>query len=263
MQKIFLDKAEKASIVEKEMIKELCPIIDTDKIYGAFLLHKNAHLDPSKLLINLKIYLKQQGVDFIENTEIIDIETSNNKITSLISKEYKYQAKEYILATGINTTIAKKINTNLIQIPTKGYSITLNIDDKLKPKLPIMLTDKFAIITPRKDDIRITSNLEIGSTNPIVEKKRVDTLLSNIKEITNDFKILKIEPWCGFRALTPDDKPLLGRDIKYKNLVYSMGLGWLGMTFGGSIGKMVSSLIIENKENIQSQDIVDFSGLIK
>ena len=44
------------------------------------------------------------------------------------------------------------------------------------------------------------------------------------------------EYWCGFRPLTPNDIPLIGRDDEIKNLTYGMGLGWLGMTFAPAVG---------------------------
>jgi D-amino-acid dehydrogenase len=249
--------------INKDMIENIYPILNIDKISGALLLKQNAHINPQKILINLKKYLQEKGVIFIDNEEIIDIEKENNKIKSVISKTTKYIAKEYIIATGINTDIAQKLDTNLIQIPTKGYSITFNMDKKLIPKIPIMLSDKFAILTPRKDDIRITSNLEIGSINPNIDKQKITNLISIIKSSTKDFEIKDIQPWCGFRALPPDDKPLLGRDKKYKNVIYSMGLGWLGITFGSSIANMVSSLIINDIDNESQKDIMAFSGLIK
>ena len=65
--------------------------------------------------------------------------------------------------------------------------------------------------------------------------------------------------WTGFRPLTPDDMPILGFDEKYSNLVHATGLGWLGITFGPAIGKIISELIVEHKENRKSSDILLFS----
>jgi D-amino-acid dehydrogenase len=66
--------------------------------------------------------------------------------------------------------------------------------------------------------------------------------------------------WAGFRPLTPNDMPLIGRDEKYKNLIYGMGLGWLGMTFGPSLAMILNDLIINDLENKDCDDILLFSG---
>jgi D-amino-acid dehydrogenase len=70
----------------------------------------------------------------------------------------------------------------------------------------------------------------------------------------------EIKEWTGFRPLTPNDIPLFGRDEEYKNLVYAMGMGWLGMTFAPSIGKIVKKIITKDLENKNSDDVLLFSG---
>ncbi len=66
--------------------------------------------------------------------------------------------------------------------------------------------------------------------------------------------------WSGFRPLTPNDIPLIGRDEDVNNLTYCTGLGWLGMTFGPALGSIVSDLVVNDKKNAQSDDILMFSG---
>ena len=64
--------------------------------------------------------------------------------------------------------------------------------------------------------------------------------------------------WTGFRPLTPNDMPLIGRDEKYKNLIYGMGLGWLGMTFGPALATILKDLIINNLENGRIKSLNDY-----
>ena len=73
-------------------------------------------------------------------------------------------------------------------------------------------------------------------------------------------RLTNIIEWTGFRPLTPNDMPLIGRDEKYKNLIYGMGLGWLGMTFGPALATILKDLIINDLENKNSDDILLFSG---
>ncbi len=54
--------------------------------------------------------------------------------------------------------------------------------------------------------------------------------------------------------------PLIGRDEKYKNMVYAMGYGWLGMTFGPALGEILANLITNDLDNSQSDDVLLFSG---
>jgi D-amino-acid dehydrogenase len=129
-----------------------------------------------------------------------------------------------------------------------------------EPLTSTLFADLFIIMSPRKDDVRLTSKLEIGSTNPSVVKKQIDSIKENFKKYTIPFEMSNEKLWAGFRPLTPNDMPLIGRDEKYKNLIYGMGLGWLGMTFGPSLAMILNDLIINDLENKDCDDILLFSG---
>lgn len=115
-------------------------------------------------------------------------------------------------------------------------------------------------MTPRRDTVRITSKLEIGSTNPNIVQKQINSIYKNLSLYTEDFKKENIEEWAGFRPLTINDMPIIGFDKTYKNLVYATGLGWLGITFAPAIGKIINDLITINKKNETNIDILLFSS---
>jgi len=231
-----------------------------DNIQGIITLKRNARLDPARLMLNLKAYLEANGVEFILQEEIIDIKTSANKIVSIQSKSSTYKADTFVLATGANTTLAKKLSQNLMLVPAKGYSITFKMPQELKPKKVVMFHDLFIVATPRKDDMRITSKLELGTNDDSINPKRIQSILDNLAPYAYPFTPIEPKLWTGFRPLTPNDMPLIGRDEKYKNMVYAMGYGWLGMTFGPALGDIISRLITQDLDNRQCDDVLLFSG---
>jgi len=208
----------------------------------------------------MKKYLTDSGVEFALNEEIVDIETANSKISGVKSSDNIYVADEYILSTGANVQLAKKIGTSLGITPAKGYSITFDMDEELKPKTSALFNDLFIACTPRTNSVRLTSKLELGSSNPDVIKQRIDSIITNLRKYTIDFEMRNEVFWSGFRPLPCNDIPMIGRDEKYNNLIHATGLGWLGITFGPAIGKIVSELIIKEIPNKKSDDILLFSG---
>lgn len=231
-----------------------------ENIQGIIELKRNARLDPGRLMNGLKQYLEKNGVKFILQEEIINIQKSANKITSIQSKNTTYKADTFVLATGANTLLAKKLDLNLMLTPAKGYSITFKIPEELKPKKVVMFHDLFIIATPRENDMRITSKLELGTNDATIDQNRIDSILKNLAPHTRPFTPIEPKLWTGFRPLTPNDMPLIGRDEKYKNMVYAMGYGWLGMTFGPALGDILSHLITNDLDNHQSDDVLLFSG---
>jgi D-amino-acid dehydrogenase len=246
-------------IIEKNKIKEFIPCITND-VKGAIHFKRNTHFDPKRTMLELKRYLKENGAEFILNERISHIKYSDSKIESISSALNTYEADTYIMSTGYQTLLADKVNQNLMMTPAKGYSITFKMPKELQPVTSTLFSDLFIVMTPRRDDIRITSKLEIGSTNHQIVKKQIESIKENFKKYTVPFIMEDIVEWTGFRPLTPNDMPLIGRDEKYKNLIYGMGLGWLGMTFGPALASILKDLIVNDLENKNSDDILLFSG---
>lgn len=246
-------------IIEKNKIKEFIPCITND-VKGAIHFKRNTHFDPKRTMLELKRYLIENGAEFILNERISHIKYSNSKIESISSALNTYEADTYIMSTGYQTLLADKVNQNLMMTPAKGYSITFKMPKELQPVTSTLFSDLFIVMTPRRDDVRITSKLEIGSTNHQIVKKQIESIKENFKKYTVPFIMEDIVEWTGFRPLTPNDMPLIGRDEKYKNLIYGMGLGWLGMTFGPALASILKDLIVNDLENKNSDDILLFSG---
>ena len=246
-------------IIEKNKIKDFIPCVTAD-VKGAIHFKRNTHFDPKRVMLELKKYLKENGAEFILNERITNIKYSTNKIESISSALNSYEADTYIMSTGYQTLLADKLNQNLMMTPAKGYSLTFNMPKELQPYTSTLFADLFIVMTPRRDDVRITSKLEIGSSDSRVVKKQIDSIKENFRKYTIPFEMENIIEWSGFRPLTPNDMPLIGRDEKYKNLIYGMGLGWLGMTFGPALATILKDLIINDLENKNSDDILLFSG---
>ncbi|MBN2963962.1 FAD-dependent oxidoreductase [Sulfurospirillum sp. T05] len=229
-------------------------------IEGVIHLKRNGRLDPGRLMEQLKALLVRKGVCFVSGEEIVDFDVGPKQIKSARSKTRTYEADTFILASGHHTALAAKLGTPLMLIPAKGYNITFEMEESIKPKQCVMFNDLFIIATPRQHDMRLTSKLEIGTSNPDINMKRVQSILANLKTHTVKFELQNPRYWAGFRPLTPNDMPLIGRDSTYRNMVYGMGYGWLGMTFGPALGEIIGRLIDEDLENHQSDDVLLFSG---
>ncbi len=259
LKKYNLTDEDRFKVIDKNKIHDYIPCAN-DEVKGAILFKKNAHLDPKRVMLELKRYLEENGAEFILNEKITDIKYDKDEIKSISSKSNTYEAQTYIMTTGYQTLLANKVGTDLMMTPAKGYSITFNMPKELQPITSTLFADLFIVFTPRRDDVRLTSKLELGSSDPKVVKKQIDSIKENFKKYTIPFEMDNIIEWSGFRPLTPNDMPLIGRDEKYKNLIYGMGLGWLGMTFAPSLAEILKDMIMNDLDNVQSDDVLLFSG---
>lgn len=246
-------------ILSKERTREYMPILN-EKVIGSILLKENGHIDPGEFMLELKKYLEGKGVEFLLNEEVTKLEFEGSKVSKIRTSKGVYEAETFVLSTGANDTLAKQAKNRFLMTPAKGYSITFKMDDSLKPKTSSLFADLFIAMTPRRNTVRMTSKLELGTTNPDVVRKQIDSINKNLSLYTNDFVKKDIVEWAGFRPLTPNDMPILGYDENYNNLVHATGLGWLGITFSPAIGKIINDVITIDKKNNTNADILLFSA---
>ncbi|WP_459109035.1 NAD(P)/FAD-dependent oxidoreductase [Helicobacter pylori] len=248
-------------ILNVKETKEYMPIVN-DNICGSVLLTENAHVDPGEVMHSLQEYLQNAGVEFLYNEEVVDFEFKNNLIDGVITHKEKIQAEKIILATGANPTLIKKTKNDFLMMGAKGYSITFKMPEELKPKTSSLFADIFMAMTPRRDTVRITSKLELNTNNALIDKEQIANMKKNLATFTQPFEMKDAIEWCGFRPLTPNDIPYLGFDKRYKNLIHATGLGWLGITFGPAIGKIIADLS-QDGANEKNADIMLFSAFFR
>jgi len=267
-QKTFDDKASHCDdknayeILSKERTKEYMPILN-DKVVGSILLKENGHIDPGEFMLALKKHLEEEGVEFLLNEEVTKLEFNGSKVNKIRTNKGEYEAETFILSTGADDTLAKQAQNKFMMTPAKGYSITFEMDEVLKPKTSSLFADLFIAMTPRRNTVRMTSKLELGTTNPEIVRKQIQSIHNNLALYSNDFEKRNMVEWTGFRPLTPNDIPILGYDERYNNLVHATGLGWLGITFAPAIGKIINDVITINKRNETNEDILLFSSFFQ
>ncbi|WP_104748966.1 NAD(P)/FAD-dependent oxidoreductase [Helicobacter cetorum] len=248
-------------ILNTKETKEYMPIAN-DNICGSVLLTENAHVDPGEVMLSLQKYLKEVGVEFLYNEEVIDFEFKNNQVDSVITNKNRLQAETIILSTGANPETIKKTKNDFLMMGAKGYSITFKMPEELKPKTSSLFADIFMAMTPRRDTVRITSKLELNTNSMLIDREQIENMKRNLATFTQPFEMQDPIEWCGFRPLTPNDIPYLGFDKQYKNLIHATGLGWLGITFGPAIGKMIADLSVDGA-NEKNADIMLFSAFFR
>jgi D-amino-acid dehydrogenase len=248
--------------IDKTKVYDLFPLANNN-ICGGVLIKNNAWLNPQKFNQNLNEYLRENGVKFI-NEEAINI-SPDRQNWQVSTTHNSYSCQNLVLATGANLDLLKGLKKDLMCIPVKGYHLDLTIDKSLMPKVSTLLNGAFVVATPQQDFMRLTTKLEFNAKfypTPKVSNKQITKILKLVKNYTANFDYQILESWAGFRPLTFNDLPIFGRDKDFPNLIYADGLGWQGNSFSPIMGKAVAEIIHFDKENIEVDEVVQFSGLL-
>lgn len=203
-----------------------------------------AHVDPDRFVREMARLSENQGVAIKTGTSVLGFETSDQQISTVFTTEGEYTANQVVLAAGAwSPKIARSLQLRLPIQPAKGYSLTYQRPSTC-PKLPLQLTERKVAVTPMGDVLRFSSTLELGGYDPSISQRRLDGIRRSINEYLPGMQEQGEEvAWSGFRPMTPDDLPIIGRSGKYKNLILATGHGTLGVTYGLITGKLVSQII--------------------
>lgn len=238
-------------------LKELEPDVEIDA-KGAIHYVCDAHTTPTEIMPKLLDYLKSVGVKIMTNQEVTKIKSSNRRIVSVSTKSNTYEADEVVMAAGSwSGNLAKLLDIPISLQAGKGYAI--NVAKPTGIRLPAVLMEAKAAVTPMKEYTRFAGTMEFSGINNIIRKERVAAIgraagdyYPEIRIDSHDLSNAK----SGLRPVSPDGLPYIGRTKKYDNFTLATGHAMMGWSLGPATGKLVSEIL--NKENL-SMDIAPFS----
>ena len=236
-----------------QQVQEYEPQVETN-VAGGVLYLDDCHVNPGKFMRSLYSYLKSKGVQFWLNSEVKSFETANGKITGVITNKTKLDCEELILANGSwLQNLSKLLAIYTPMQPGKGYSI---VYDGLEKNLqyPSILVDDRTATTPIGKWLRIGGTMELSGHSDNVLPKRVTAIYNAFKRYYPTMNLPQPDigkAWFGYRPVSPDGMPYIGRHHKYSNLTYAGGHAMLGVTAAAGTGKLIGEIISGKKPTIE------------
>ncbi len=91
---------------------------------------------------------------------------------------------------------------------------------------------------------RLGSTMEFAGYDTSLNRTRLDALRRGAAEYLHEPEGPEVvEEWYGWRPMTPDDLPMLGRAPGIDNLVLATGHGMLGVSMSAITGLLVSEVV--------------------
>jgi D-amino-acid dehydrogenase len=213
----------------------------------------DAHLTPERFCSVMSELLVEMGVQFRWNTTIYGWRTVERRIAAVQTTAGDLLADEFVLAGGSwSGGLVAGLGLRLPLQPGKGYSVTLP-GPRLRVLKPLLLKERRVAVTPMGDTLRFGGTMEVDTHRDRVRPERIEQIvaaaIAYLPEFTPaDFAGLK--PWYGYRPVSPDGLPYIGRFSGHANLVAACGHAMLGVTLAPVTGRLVSEVICERKPSV-------------
>jgi D-amino-acid dehydrogenase len=203
----------------------------------------DSHVRPDRLMASLAILLKSRGVDLREKVSVTEIKADGAHSCTVQTSDGHLWAGLLVLAAGAETPfLARQLGCRIPIQPGKGYSITMPRPERA-PSIPIIFHDYHVAVTPWANDIRIGSTMEFTGYDRTINQRRIDLFRRTAMENLVDFSCQQIqETWYGWRPMTYDELPCIGRIPAARNVIVAAGHGMIGMASGPATGKLIAEI---------------------
>lgn len=149
-----------------------------------------------------------------------------------------------VLALGAwSPLLARQLGLKIPIQPGKGYSITYS-RPSLAPVTPMVLKERSVCVTSWASGYRLGSTMEFAGYDASLNRVRLDALVRGAAEYLHEPTGPTVhEEWYGWRPMTPDDLPILGRVPTLSNLAMATGHGMLGVSLSAITGVLIADLL--------------------
>jgi D-amino-acid dehydrogenase len=222
-------------------------------VAGSIYFPIDAHLTPSKFIPVLVALLKQEGVKIRWNTSVQDWRVAAGRIVSVATSAGELSADEYVIATGSwAPEAARSLGLRLPMQPGKGYSLTI-AQPRFRFTKPMILAERRVALTPMGDQLRFGGTMEISGHNDTVRPERIEQIIAAAQSYFPDFRAADfagVKPWFGYRPVSPDGLPYIGRFARLANLTAACGHAMLGVTLAPITGQLVTETLAGRKPSV-------------
>lgn len=212
---------------------------------GALFFPGDAQLRPDRYTAELARIVRAAGGVIEEGVRVTGLERGRHGIEAVQTSEGRRRAARVLVAMGAWSPEFERMMRMPVPVqPGKGYSITYDRPART-PRRPLVLKERSVCVTTWDDGYRLGSTMEFSGYDERLNRTRLDALERGAAEYLHDpVGPAKRQEWCGWRPMTPDDLPLLGRVPGHNNLWLATGHGMMGMGMSAGTGRLMADLML-------------------
>lgn len=189
--------------------------------------------------------LQGNGVRIHYQTPVRQLLQQGQRIDQVITSAGAQSFDAVVLCTGnLCPELLRPLGIRLPIYPVAGYSLTLPAF-ATSPVTSITALNKKIVFSRIGQTIRIAGFADINASAR-KQQQRTDALLATARELAPqaaDYSVADPNPWLGYRPMTPDSLPIVGKS-PVENLYVNMGHGMLGWTLCAATGEDIARRVI-------------------
>jgi D-amino-acid dehydrogenase len=232
-----------AARLEGDAFRALEPALKPS-VAGAWRYAMDGQLRPDKLMSAWRQVLESISVEVREHCALQGLVAERRLVRRLVTDRGEIAADHAVIATGAWTPqLGRMLQCPLPIQPGKGYSLTM-ARPTICPRSPMIFEEHRVALSPMQSGFRVGSTMEFAGYDASLNVNRLRLLRSSANLYLNEpLSGSVLEEWWGWRPMTPDGLPFIGRSPAFDNVYLAAGHGMLGVSMAPATGKLVAELL--------------------
>ena len=234
--------------LDRKQTLELEPNLNID-VQGSLFSPNEGHVNSRRLVNAFARAAVHNGARILENTDVLDLLSSNGRVTGVKSQNGNFYSDWVVIAAGSWAgRLSNWIGMNVPIKPIRGQVLAVRlIPSPVKHILwkginwMVPKADGSILMGTTREDAGFDDNPNIGSIANILDKC--------IDLVPDLFNANLHKVWAGLRPTTPDEIPIIGPVKEFDGLVLALGHYRSGIMLSAVSGKLVSDFICSGVDN--------------
>jgi D-amino-acid dehydrogenase len=204
----------------------------------------DARLRPDRYMAELARAVRAAGGRIEEQTAVQGFRIDGGRVAGVRTAQAEFQAGTVVFALGAwSPQLGTQLGLKLPIQPGKGYSITYT-RPRRAPSVPLVLKDRSVCVTTWDSGYRLGSTMEFSGYDTSLNPVRLQALRRGAAEYLEEPEgPREEEQWYGWRPMTYDDLPIIGRAPRLQNLWLATGHGMLGVSLSAVTAQLLMELL--------------------
>lgn len=212
-------------------------------VVGAVRFPGDGRLRPDRYVAELARAVRERGGTIEEACRVQSLGESDDGVTVNTSLGARHGSEAVVALGSWSPALVRSLGMRLPVQPGKGYSITYS-RPALVPKRPMVLKDRQVCVTVWDSGFRLGSTMEFSGYDASLNQTRLSALERGAREYLHEpVGAVVHERWYGWRPMTWDDLPVLGRVPGKRKLWLATGHGMLGVSMSAASGQLMADLM--------------------
>ena len=267
-------------IVDRQTIKEICPILNCEDIVGGSFGKRDGFINPLAVMNGFTSKALEKGAKIEFETVVLSIETVAGKVVAVETNKGRIECEKVVLAIGARAReLANTAEIDLPVMPQKRQIVWAKSQTKLPENLPMVIdigsgfhfrpARDFVDKSANADNTEILFAYPDADAKPSIDTNFDESFIEKVyekahKRSTFLFETKPILEKCraGLYENTPDHHAILG-GCAVEGLYFANGFSGHGVMHSPATGKALSEIILDGKASFLDVSCLSFERFAK